>query len=360
MGTACDYLGLFSLVNGERDNHVDILESGCLFLQLGVLYGNATAATHLLNYHKDPVRAELLAGYDLESGIKDAMALVREMATEHTATTDALVMVTYMGDEFGQQKIRVQRPDQLEWGLRRLDRLDTPELDILKNEDWYPFYKYQHPAQIKLQIIDHCLKAKITLPTIPRRELSDRRESALLELVAANDPFASMVLAVRGDGPETYSKDWQRLLTIAAESGNGHALWLLGVHHMRQEGILPVTSETKTKLENSLGLEFACLSILALRDNAQRFVAYTLALAAVCRAAGDNARGLKILADSIREADTDDFPRDAWNTLDGNYEDWLSKNPNRKGYWDEEKTGGLMALCDPHHPEVQKILKIYR
>lgn len=360
MGAACDMIGLRHFKGGAETDRTAFVAAGCFFLELAVLYGDARAATHLVNIHNDPVHAARLENCDLHSDSREAWALIREESTRPPYNTARNVMLTYLNDEFGPTKIREQRPNQLEWGLRRLD--EFPEASMVTFVDEiHVFARYPNPSKIKLQILEHCLNTRIALPRIPQEELIERREIALYDLARYNDPFACMVLATRQDGPPVYSSEWQRLLTAGAGGGDGHALWLLGIHEMRKEGILPITPDTKAKLGTSLGFEFALLSIMALHEDPSSMVAYTLALAALCRTAGDTSRGFQVLANSMNDAlDRPDFPRPAWKWLNDMYADWDLKDPANNAYWGDEKSKPLLTqYFDPHSKNMQIILKHY-
>lgn len=358
MGQACLVFGLCVFHSGQAFNEAVFVAEGCFFLQIAVLYGDYQAATYLVNILNDPISAEMVANSGLQTNTREALNLIKNSLSSDSPPP--FVVLTHLTEACSPGKIGRQTTKQLEWSLAMLDTIDPPERDILENVPVYQ--RYQSPWQLKLQIIDHCLSRDISLPNLPQDQMVEMREDLLARLADENDPVASMIILARENGPETYSGAWERLLMAAAGGGNGHALWLLGVHHMRNEGVYPVTSETKARLETSLGFEYARLSIMALHDTPNRMVSYTLALAALCRAAGDMKRGFLILADSMNEAlDKPNFPKDTYRLLDGNYRDWDITDPKNKAFWGEKKYGPLLEqYFDPHSKNMQTALHTYR
>lgn len=367
MGHACDILGRYHFTIGSNVGNGGFVAEGCIFLELALLYGNIQSATRLVNIHNDPVSAELLATSELLTDTKRAMDVITSLVNNDPDHVHPNVMLTYLSDEFNPRKLGQRPPSRLAWAFSRLDRLEQldesstpPILHIL---DQVPVYdRYQNPSKIKLQIVDHCLQQKISLPDHPLHEMGELRDALLQRLARYNDPVASMIIVTQPNGPEPYTKEWERYLMAAAGGGDGHALWLIGIHQMRQEGLYPVTSDTKDRIEKSLGFEYARLSIMALDDQTGSMIAYTLGLAALCRAAGDSSRGFLILAESMNEAlDNPNFPEDHYKKLDGYIRDWDISDPKHTNFWGKKKCETLLgAYFDPQSDEMKAILSIYR
>lgn len=368
MGHALHHLGVYHFKTGQQEQRSNFMAEGCFFIELGVMFGSVQAASYLINIHNDPISVEQISRSDLSTDAREAKALIRDEAIRLVDKAHPLIMLTYLGVEFSPDKIGAQRPDQLRWGLERLDNIPPPKnFQIRQDTDVYE--RYPNACQIKLQIIDHCLNRGISLaPQISQDEMIRRREEALQELATCNDPYASMVLAFRPDAPKMFSEKWHKLILAASGGGDGLALWFLGIHFMREEGVLPITSETKARLATSRGFEFARLAILALHDRPFLQITIALGLAGLCRAAGDLEHGfdvlLKLEEDFIERPDTD-ISRGTRRTMTGHFSDWGIKDPKLEGYWDEKKcTNFVNAYLVPDHEEFRKrmdpLLRVYR
>lgn len=344
IGEACHIMALDILTTAERHHDTGYMTLGCFLLELAVLYEKHDAAANLINYHNDPVKAALLAEAALQTDIREAQALIRNLATKSPLDTPPDVMLVYLREEYSPRKIGTQNPRQLQWGFMISKNLN-PELDILRGT--LAFDVYPHPAQIRLQIIEHCLSKNISLPDVPLDSMPQARHEALQQLINVNDPRASMIWAVREDGPELYSKQWADLVRTAAAGGIPQACHLTSIHHMREEGILPPTPDSKARLDTSIGLEYGRICILSYLESPDSFVGITVSYAALCRAVGDYDRGLSLLEESHAIAQGDPvFSRRSLARLEDHIKDYKLTDPRRAGYWDGLKLKRLLSVFD--------------
>lgn len=363
MGEACYTLGLYHFDSGFLLRGSAYLAEACCFLEVAVLFGNTAAATALVNIHNDPVCAQAISSRNLNLDARPARTMIRDLAISRDPDVEPSVPLTYLSDEFGPEKIRVQGPNQLQWGLDRLDEIPEPVENFLFGLT--PIHaRYPYPAQIRLWILDHCLKQRISIPRMSHEVMMKSRQAALEQLAGYNDPFASMSLALAPapNAPPMFSKEWERLIMAAAGGGDGLALWLLAIHVMQKEGVLPISPKTKARLPRSTGFEYGRLSIIALHDNPGFLTRFTLALAAICRAADDQERGLQVLAQSANEAfDRRDFDRRDYQMLDEVYQEWGNTDPDDPAYWGEKRYGELLTgYCDLNSRRMEEVMRKYR
>lgn len=289
----------------------------------------------------------MLAQADLQTSTQQAEVLIRESVTQRPGDTPPAAMLAYLRDEYSSSKITLQNPKQLQWGYNISERIPVESLSFV--EDTEPWDVCAHPAQIKLQILDHCLSRNIPLPNLPLDNMLETRDLVLVELTAINDPKASIILAVREDGPvDVFSPNWETLLLSASAAGYPHACWLLSIYYLRKEGIFPFEEKAYERLESSLGLEFGRICILAFLDNESYFVQVTVAYAALCRDSGDYSRGLSILRETLAFVEENpDLPRSYRNTLQDHIYDYTTKDRNWAGRWDHESIEKALQLLDP-------------
>lgn len=341
-------MGLDLLRKAEENYDVDYMSFGCYLLELAVLYERHDAAANLINYYNDPVRAHLLVQARLQTSTREAEALIRDLAIKAPHDTPDGVMLVYLREEYSPRRIALQNPRQLQWGYTISNHMEVTGESMLQNA--MPFDIYIYPAQIRLQILEHCMSKNISLPELSLDEMPEARNKCLHELASFNDPRASMILALRENGPEIYSEEWGRLLLAASAGGDPVACHLVSLHYLHNEGILPPGPNSKAVMDASLGLEFGRISIMGHCRNPSHFVGLAAAYAALCRTAGDYERGLNILEESLTIAQKDPtFPRRELARLDdraGHVFDYKLEDPRRVGYWSEEKMEPMFKAFD--------------
>lgn len=316
-------------------------------LELAVLFKNCRAAAHLLNYYNDPTRANMLAQAQLQTGTREAEVLVRDSATQRPAETPPAAMLAYLRQEYSPQKISLQNPRQLQWGYTISEHIPVTALRFV--QDTQPWDQCAHPAHIRLQILDHCLSRNIALPKLPLEDMLEERNLVLVDLVAINDPKASIILAAQEDAPvDMFSPDWERLLLSASAGAYPRACLLLSIHYLRKERIFPFEEKASERLEGSLGLEFGRIAILAFLDEETAFMTVTTAYAALCRGSGDYRRGLDILKETLAFVEeSPNLPRSYKNKLEDHIYDYTTKDPNWRGRWDQKSIDESLKPLDP-------------
>lgn len=338
IGAAYRAIGRSILIRNEVDQNLNMIEVnvGCFIMELAVLCGQQVAAAELMNYVNDPEKAVYRAEGKMTTSTVEAERVIAEVKNR-PSECPWQVIVTYMKEEYGLPKLGRHSAAQFEWAIAIL-REAAPQINCFVNDPHEPsFVRYEHPCKTVLRIIDHCWNKRILLPSL-QQDLRALREQCLFNLVGLRDPDASMIVCLRGDTAKVGSQEWVALMTSAAAEGNKHACWLLAIDHMQKESLLPVKTNSSDKLQQSLGIEFARISVMASADAPRDMHGRAFALAALIRASGDYAEGLRVLDEAYELATQNPrFPRNELTALERSIEEYTDKDETHLGFWSSAK-----------------------